>query len=114
MPSVDRIKARLTEPPSLAPRAAAFLPPGTARTASVSPEFLPERSVGPEAWARPQHAQRTDLGDRRVRVPSGPGRRRPWDEQAGRARSPSASAQESRFRNLQRIGGVDARPTLIA
>src|SRR4029453_18306010 len=56
MPSVDRIKARLTEPPSLAPRAAPFLPPGTARTTSGSPEFLPERSVGPEAWARPQHA----------------------------------------------------------
>src|SRR5262245_5470569 len=51
--------------------------PRTARTNSVSSEFLPERSVGPEAWARPQHAQRTDLGDRRVLVSSGPGRRRP-------------------------------------
>src|SRR5262245_21343144 len=51
MPSVDRTEARLTEPPSLAPPAAPFLPPGTARTTSVSPEFLPERSVGPEAWA---------------------------------------------------------------
>lgn len=27
--------------------------PGTAWTTSVSPEFLPEWSVGPEAWARP-------------------------------------------------------------
>src|SRR5215510_14174680 len=51
MPSVDRTKARLTEPPSLAPPAAPFLPPGTVRTTSVSPESLPERSVGPEAWA---------------------------------------------------------------
>src|SRR5262249_47003355 len=58
-PSVDRIRARFAEPPSLAPPGAPFLPPGTARTTSVSPEFLPERSVGPEAWARPQHARRT-------------------------------------------------------
>src|SRR4030095_297058 len=92
MPSVDRIKARLTEPPSVAPRAAPFLPPGTARTTSVSPEFLPERSVGPEAWGRPQHAQRTDLGPRR---------RRPWHERAGRSRGPMTSAQE--HRDLGRI-----------
>jgi multidrug transporter EmrE-like cation transporter len=48
--SIGPTKAQLTERPFSAPPAPS---PLTARTTSVSPEFLPERSIGPEAWARP-------------------------------------------------------------
>ena len=84
--------------PTPAPRAAL---PGTARTTSVSRDFLPEQGAGPEGCPAPRR-QRTDLRDRGVRMPL---RRRapPRDWAAPRPR-PAAPALPARATRRARRG----------
>jgi Peptidase dimerisation domain len=68
--SIDGTKAQLRNSRSQhhpAPPSCPFLPPVQRGTTGVSPEFLPERSVGPEGHPPPRR-QRTGPGDRRVSV----------------------------------------------
>ena len=54
--SAGGVKAQLTEPPLSAASNAPCLPTGTPRAISVSREFLPERSVGPEPGGAAKNA----------------------------------------------------------
>jgi hypothetical protein len=101
--SIGGTKAQLTEPPFLGtptprPRAAAP-PPGTARTTSVSRDFLPEQSASPEGCPPPQDAsEQTSAAQAPCTTgglggsPAAPGGARP-----SRSRHPPSAARIARI-----------------
>jgi hypothetical protein len=107
--AVDTTKAQLTErpfsaPPPPAPFRRSGLP-GKARTTSVSREFLPERSVGPEAWARPTTAANRPRRPRRPDAAQAPS--------AAAGLGVCAGAPGGAPRALPALRGRDGRGVLV-
>src|SRR5439155_13890898 len=94
--SIGRIEAPLTEPPFSAPPAA-LPPPGTARTTSVT-GVSTRTERGSRGTGPARRRQRTDLGDRRVRVPLRP-RAPSRDWESARARPVAGGARPATSRD---------------